>query len=75
MERHKYSVAANPDVITYLVNNSIWFVFAKGIQRQRRRVYFIATTEQVETLTKLTGWHVDDEDDGWDFDGWNAIER
>lgn len=75
MERNKYSIAANPGVITFLVNNGINFVCRKGFQSQRRRVFFIATQEQVETLTEMTGWHASGENDGWDFDGWNAIEK
>ncbi len=75
MERNKYSISANPDVITFLINNGIYFVCRKGFQSQRRRVFFIATQEQVEILTQMTGWHASDENDGWDFDGWNAIER
>lgn len=75
MERRKYSAAANPDVITFLVNNGIYFVFRKGFQSRRRRVFFIATEEDVKTLTQFTGWHVNDEEDGWDFSGWDAIER
>lgn len=75
MTRNKYSIAANPGVITFLVNNNVSFVFAKGFQRQRRMVYFIADEETVATLTKMTGWRTNDENDGWDFDGWSAIER
>lgn len=75
MTRNKYSIAANPGVITFLVNNNVSFVFSKGLQRQRRMVYFIATEDTVKTFTEMTGWHVNDENDGWDFDGWSAIER
>lgn len=74
MERNKYSITANSDVIKFLVNNGINFVCRKGVQSQRRRVFFIASPEQAETLTEMTGWHVSDENDGWDFDGWSAIE-
>lgn len=75
MERHKYSVPANPNVITFLVNNGIYFVFCKGFQSRRHRLFFIATEEDVKTLTKFTGWHVNDEEGGWDFNGWDAIEK
>lgn len=75
MEINKYSISPNPNVIAFLVNNGIPFVFRKGIQSQRRRIYFIASQERAETLTQMTGWHASDENDGWDFEGWNAIER
>lgn len=75
MDKHKYSVAANEKTISFLVTNGIWFVFRKGFQTQRRRVYFIASLETRELLREMTGWHAADEDDGWDFDGWDAIER
>lgn len=75
MELNKYSISANPDVIAFLVNNGINFVCRKGFQSQRRRVFFIASEEQAEILTEMTGRHVTDENDGWDFEGWSAIER
>lgn len=75
MTLNKYSISANPDVITFLVNNGINFVCRKGFQSQRRRIFFIASEEQVKTLTEMTGWHASDENDGWDFEGWSAIER
>ncbi len=75
MDKHKYSVLANPDVITFLVNNGIYFVFRRGFQSGRLKVFFITSTENAKTLIEFTGWHVNDENDGWDFEGWEVIER
>ena len=75
MERNKYSISANPGVIAFPVNNGINSVCRKGFHSQRRRIFFIASEEQAKTLTEMTGWYVSDENDGWDFEGWSAIER
>lgn len=74
-EFHKYSIAPNMEVITFLVNNGIEFAFVNDAQKNRMRVFFIATDEIANTIHEFTGWHCVDESDGWSFDKWNTFSK
>ena len=72
---NKYSITPTPKIIYLLITNGINFIHRKGLQSQRYRIFFIATPEYAETLTEETGWYACNENDGWDFDNWAALER
>ena len=71
----KYSCTPNRDVITFLVNNGIEFVYVKDEQKNRMRVFFIATTEIVKTVNEFTSFRCVDETDGWSFDNWETFHK
>ena len=75
MNKHKYSIAANIDTLCFLAKNSVRFVFTKGIQSNKYRIFFIADEEFVNFLQGEIRWNVSDEDSGWDFDDWDTINK
>jgi hypothetical protein len=72
---NKYSTAATPATVNFLMNNGIAFVYRRGEHKQRYRVYFITDAETADAMMTETGFNIADENDGWDFNHWNAIKR
>lgn len=74
-EQGKYSAMVNQRVITFLSSNGIAFVYRKGFQTGKYRIFFMADAETADIVREVTKCTVFEEEDGWDFEGWDGIAK